>query len=233
MKRVLVVCTVHRETGLANVTELQAILERIRPEVVFLELPSADFDGYLDGTHGTLESIAASRYRAIHPVALVPVDLPAPGDEFKRNIDHLFDRIEEASSEYNGLNSLNSQSVSAYGFAYLNSASSSTIWSAIQQAMRTTIDELGDRRLVDLYALWADANDRREMAMMKSIEDYARQNPFNTGVLLVGLAHRQSIIDKSRMGYRHGLPRVQWDFEGFLDGSQLRRDPLNGMPANE
>jgi len=219
MKRVLVVCTVHRETGLANVTELQAILERIRPEVVFLELPSADFDGYLDGTRETLESIAATRYRAIHPVALVPVDLPAPGDEFKRNIDYLFDRIEDASSEYRRLSFLNSQSVSAYGFAYLNSASSSTRWSAIQQAMRTTIDVLRDRRLVDLYTLWAHANDRREVAMINSIEDYAMQNPFNTGVLLVGLAHRQSIIDKSRLGYRDGLPRVRWDFEGFLDGS--------------
>ena len=95
MTRVLVVCTVHRETGLANVSELQAILERIGPEVIFLELPSADGDRYLDGIRGTPESIAASRYRALHPVAVVPVDVPAPGDEFKRQVDTLFDSIEE------------------------------------------------------------------------------------------------------------------------------------------
>src|SRR5882672_10709752 len=154
MTRVLVVCTIHREAGFANVTRLQAILERIRPEVVFLELPSADFDAYLDGTRGTLESIAANRYRAIHPVALVPVDLPAPGDEFRRDADHLFDRIEEASPEYNELNCLNNQYVSAGGFDYLNSASSGTLWSAIQRAMRTTVEKLGDRRVLDLYALW-------------------------------------------------------------------------------
>lgn len=219
MKRVLMVCTVHRDTGLANASELQAILERIRPEVVFLELPSADFDSYLDGTRGTLESIAASRYGATHPVALVRVDLPEPGDELRRNTDYLFDRIEERNPEYNGLSYLHGWCVSARGFAYLNSASSSALWCSIQQAMRTTVEELGDPRLVETYALWARVNDLRERAMMKSVEDYARQNPFNTGVLLVGLAHRQSMIDKSRMGWEHGLPTVQWDFEGFLDGS--------------
>src|SRR5207244_9236811 len=111
------------------------------------------------------------------------------------------------------------QSISSDGFAYINRESINTRLSAIQQAMRTTIDVLGDRRLVDLYALWAHANDRREVAIMNSIGDYARQNSFNTGVLLVGLAHRRSIMDKSRMGYTDGLPRVQWDFEGFPDGS--------------
>src|SRR5688572_17271612 len=85
MKRVSLVCTVHRETGLANVSELHSLLERIRPEVIFLELPPADFDDYIVGTRRTLESTSASRYRAIHPVELVPVDLPTPGDEFIRN----------------------------------------------------------------------------------------------------------------------------------------------------
>lgn len=221
MTRVLVVCTVHRETGLANVSELQAILERIGPEVIFLELPSADRDRYLDGIRGTPESIAASRYRALHPVALVPVDLPAPGDEFKRQVDTLFDSIEEASPEYNGLRQLNSRYVSAHGFAYLNSACSRTLWSAIQQAMRTTVERLGDRRLHELYAIWTHANDLREAAFMKGVEDYARQTPFSVGVLLVGLAHGQSIIDLSRSEPGAGSSTIQWDFARFLGDPNL------------
>ena len=39
MNRVALVRTVHDEVGQANVLELHAILERIQPEVVFLEVP--------------------------------------------------------------------------------------------------------------------------------------------------------------------------------------------------
>jgi hypothetical protein len=39
MNCVSLICTVH-ELGLANVSELRAILDRIQPEVIFLEVPS-------------------------------------------------------------------------------------------------------------------------------------------------------------------------------------------------
>ena len=133
----------------------------------------------------------------------------------------LFDSIEEASPEYNGLRQLNSRYVSAQGFAYLNSASSRTLWSAIQQAMRTTIERLGDRRLHELYARWTHANDLREAAFMKGVEDYARQTPFSIGVLLVGLAHGQSIIDLSRSKPGAASSTIQWDLAGFLERPNL------------
>src|SRR5947208_862674 len=46
MNSVSLVGTVHDEFGRANVSELRAILERIRPEVIFLEVPLAAFDDY-------------------------------------------------------------------------------------------------------------------------------------------------------------------------------------------
>jgi hypothetical protein len=218
MKRVSLVATVHKEQGLANASELQAILERIRPEVIFLELPAADFADYFDDIRMPLEATAASRYRALYPVELVPVDLPTPGDEFRQNCDCLFDRVEEASPEYCRLHYTNSQYIWAYGFAYLNDVICSTLCSAIHEAMRTTIEELGDRRLIEIYEEWTHANELREEAMMKSVEDYSTQNPFDKGVMFVGAAHRQSIIDKSRTRCEDGMPTVQWDFEAFWAG---------------
>jgi hypothetical protein len=53
MRRVSVVFTEHAESGLANASGLLAILERIRPEVIFLECPPAAFDNYLNGTRAT------------------------------------------------------------------------------------------------------------------------------------------------------------------------------------
>ena len=44
-------------------SQLPAILKRIQPEVIFLEIPSAVFDDYLDGTRSDLESSAAKLYR--------------------------------------------------------------------------------------------------------------------------------------------------------------------------
>ena len=59
MKCVSLVCTVHDEMWLANVSELRAILERIQPEVIFLEVPPADFEN--------LESNAVRQYRFSTP----------------------------------------------------------------------------------------------------------------------------------------------------------------------
>jgi transposase len=60
------VCTVHQETGRATVAELHAILEHIRPEVIFLEAPPEAFDDfYQNGSQENLESTAVRQYRGV------------------------------------------------------------------------------------------------------------------------------------------------------------------------
>lgn len=64
MNCVSLVGTVHDELGRVNASELCAILERIRPEVIFLEVPLAAFDDYyVMCRRSNLESIAVRRYR--------------------------------------------------------------------------------------------------------------------------------------------------------------------------
>jgi hypothetical protein len=46
MNSVSLVCTVHEVMGLAKVSALYAILERIQSEVIFLEVPAAEFANY-------------------------------------------------------------------------------------------------------------------------------------------------------------------------------------------
>jgi hypothetical protein len=217
MKRVSLVATVHKEQGLANVSELVAILERISPDVIFLEIPSAVFDDYLDGTRGNLESTAARRYRDIHHVELVPVDLPTPEEEFFTNNQNLYERVEKATSEYCRLIDWNNQYVSAYGFAYLNSDRCGKLWSELHEVMLTTLVGIGEHRLVELYESWKRTNELRDKVMMKNIQEYCTLNTFDNGAFLVGAAHRQSIIELSREG--SGSSTFQWDFSGFLDGA--------------
>ncbi|HEY6157647.1 MAG TPA: hypothetical protein VIV88_09335 [Gemmatimonadales bacterium] len=216
MKRVSLVGTVHAEAGFASVYELLAILERIKPEVIFLEIPSAAFDDYFTGTRGGLESSAVRRYREIHNVDLVPVDLPTPEPDFFKNSQDLHERIEKRSPEYCRLMDCHSQNVRAYGFAYLNSEHCSTHWSKLREAMLTAIEEVADRGLAELYELWVATNEHRDKEMMKRIGEYCRKTSFSKGAFLVGAAHRQSIIDKAR-GQRGAVSAtIQWDLAGFL-----------------
>jgi hypothetical protein len=55
MNCVSLISTVHEEMALANVSELCAILERIQPEVIFLEVPPEAFDYYCYQNSSRLE----------------------------------------------------------------------------------------------------------------------------------------------------------------------------------
>lgn len=212
MNHVSVIGSVHNETGLANAAGLLALLERVRPDVIFLELPPDNFEAWFDGRRTGLEATASDLYRNRHPVALVPVDLALPKLELAREFDYLFDRVEGQNPEYVRLYAQNRLLVATHGFTYLNSVDSTTLWAAIQQEMRATVEALGDDRLSGAFREWTRAHELRETAMVKGVEDYARESPFSRGVFPVGLAHRQSIRDRTRdiRGDRSG--GVRWDF---------------------
>ena len=218
MKHLSVVGTVHEEKGRANISGLLAILERITPEVIFLECPPAAFDNYLNGTHAKLEPTAVNRYREIHPVDLIPVDLPTPDEDFFAKHRDLNRRIERTSPDYRRLVDWHSQNVTAHGFAYLNSKDCSDLFSQLHEAMLAAIEKDVDHRLLaEVYDLWIRTNELRDKGMMKNIENHCRQASFSSAAFLVGAAHRQSIINLSRRAPGAASSTIQWDFAGFLE----------------
>ena len=88
--RISLIGTVHAESGRANLAELRTILERLQPDVIFAEIPTANLADYLDGSHGSLESAAVALYRERPPVNVVPVDLNKPSDKFFRESEGMF-----------------------------------------------------------------------------------------------------------------------------------------------
>src|SRR4030095_11697536 len=166
MRRVLITCSVHHETGNATAAELHWLLGRLRPDVLFLEHSSADFSAFLDGSCGTLESLAVMNYRNRNAVELVPLDLHLDAAELKPKVDEMFDRIEEASPRYCQLELANRQHTAMGGFAYLNSPTSALLQSEMQREIRATVDAVGEPRLTELCALWTRTNDQRELAMI-------------------------------------------------------------------
>jgi len=51
--------------------------------------------------------------------------------------------------------------------------------------------------------------------MMKNIRKYCRENTFNCGVFLVGAAHWQPTIEKSKEQTANSTS-IQWDFGDWL-----------------
>jgi hypothetical protein len=204
MNRVSLVCTVHGPMELAS--ELCAILERIQPEVIFLEVPPEALKDYLKNSQN-VEAEAVRQYQLAHQVEPVPVDLPAPNQDFVNGIPSFFERIEKECRDFCRLIDSNRLYVETYGFAYLNSEYSSKVWSDIYEEMLRTIRRMDDPTLVAFYESWKETNGLREKAMMENIQKYWRENAFDKGVFLVGAAHRQAIIDisKEQSGNR-------WDF---------------------
>lgn len=221
-QRVSVIGTFHDDDGLTNASELLAILERIRPEVIFLEVPAARFDEYFNGPDRSPESRAVSRYQLTHPVDLVPVDLPTPTAEFFENNKELFKAIERISPDYCGLVDGHRRYRRAHGFAYLNSDEADKSWSEQEEAELSAVKKLANDRYMALYQLWRSTHERRELAWVMAIGDYCAQHTFENGVLLVGAAHRRSIQDKARKGSASGASAIEWDFSGLL------RAPVNG-----
>src|SRR5882672_11696445 len=218
MKRVSVVFTEHEENGLANTSGLLAILERIKPEVIFLECPPAAFVDYLNGTHAKLEPTAVNRYREIHPVDLIPVDLPTPDEDFFAKHRDLNRRIERTSPDYRRLVDWHSQNVSAHGFAYLNSKDCSDLFSQLHEAMLDAIEkDVDHRRLAQVYDRWIRTEELRDREMVRNIENHCRQASFSSAAFLVGAAHRQSILTLSRSEPGGTASTVLWEFSGFLE----------------
>jgi hypothetical protein len=216
---VALVSTVHEEIGLANVAELCAILEHIQPEVIFLEVPAADFDDFYENCRReNLESMAVRQYRESNHVKLVPVDLPAPSEDFHNNNRYLFGRIEKVSRTFCFLIDSNSTYVRTEGFPYLNSERSSKLSAELYEETLSTIKWMNnDPELLAIYRSWQEKNDLREKVMMENIHNYCSGNTFDKGVFFVGAAHRQAIIDIAREQTRADPTRIQWDFAGHMD----------------
>ena len=222
MKCISLVCTVHEENGLANIPELCVILERIRPEVIFLESPPDALDQYLNGgSSNDLESASVRQYRARNRVELVPVDLPTPESRFFNDWAHLQGQAETSDSRR--LITWHKNYAHEYGFAYLNSEHCGKMWADIYAEMRPTLGKIHRPELTKIFEAWNRQNDLREDEMLKNIRKYCAEKSFEKGAFLIGAAHRQSIINKSIEYRGEHSNLIQWDFSCITSRTNQKR----------
>jgi hypothetical protein len=214
MKCISLICAVHEETGHASVSELHSILERLDPQVIFLEAPEGAMDDfYRTGHRKNLESTAIGEFRERNHVELIPVDLPTPHESFFRDYHYMVKRIEGISSEYRRLRLWDSNYVRDRGFAYLNSECSEKIWSETYDELEAVIQKLNEPRLTKIFDQWIETNDLRENEMLSNIMQYCSSNSFDRGTFLIGAAHRKRVIHKIRKAFDECSSNIQWDWD--------------------
>ena len=122
MRNITLISTVHEEEGVCNASTLHEILERARPDVIFVEVAPSSFERYLkEKSEWNLETYAVNRYLETHSAAVEPVDLCDAPNDLIAAYGRLHREVRARSPEYSRLKYQDSQHIAQYGFAYLNS----------------------------------------------------------------------------------------------------------------
>jgi hypothetical protein len=207
MRKITLVCSSHREKGLCNAQELLGLLRAIDPDVIFEEVRQSDFAIY---NTGTLEGQAATRFLALKSFQRVPVDRYDLPPNFRALTDSVFDCVEQRSYEYLFLQDQSESDTHLHGFMYLNSAAFAKVMTRMSAIEDETIKSQGNPELLRALATWRQVIQGREKAMVENIYRYCRDNIFNTGVFLVGAAHRSGIVKTIEESSHPEADLIEW-----------------------
>lgn len=192
MHNITFVSTIHKEIGKCNAVELYKIIEKISPEVIFLEADGetySKYEKYLFSTYGVyhnkLEISAMQKYSFNTSFVYVPVCENSLSDAYHRKKNIVCQNSEQQKLINNFISLAAEQ-----GFIFLNSLDCINL----QEEMR----ELESRILNDCdldKKVKADI-DAYENPMIRNIYSYCSNNYFGSAIFMCGAAHRKSIIEK-------------------------------------
>jgi hypothetical protein len=196
MHKITVVWSAHRPNGRCNAEELLKIIRAIEPRVVFEEVrDQSEFDAFYK--QGFVEAHAITKYREYQSFQHVPVDRydtpqDLPGE--KLELDLVFDRVQKASEEYRALLQTRHENTYQHGFEYLKSAAFAKLSARLAVIEDKIVNKTADQRWIGGLEKWRSTTQSRDVAMVGNIYDYCRTNEFDTGVFIVGAAHKAGIL---------------------------------------
>ena len=210
MYNITLISTIHKENGKCNSDELLKIIEKICPEVFFLEAFESsytDYDHLLYSSYGIfnkrLEINAIQKYSPNHSFGYVPVLDVELSDDFNKRFNLVFEHpdCQKLIDNYNSLEK-------EYGFQFINSEKSIQL----HEEMR----ELGNHILSNNEICQkSDENiDAYENSMLRNIYAYSKENLFDKAIFMCGSAHRKSIIEKIEKYKTQENMKLDWTFYG-------------------
>ncbi|HKY22039.1 MAG TPA: hypothetical protein VJM31_12550 [Vicinamibacterales bacterium] len=162
VRRITVVCTMHREMGLCNDRELLRILEMIGPDVIFQGIRASDSPSLK-----TLEMHAVGEFLKVRPAR--QVDEYAIPEDFRAELDALFDYAEFSSPEYCEAVSEIDRNAFHGGFQYLNSPDFAFLRKRADDLLENTVAMSGSQELLEILLAWNSFLRRRDDAMVRNI----------------------------------------------------------------
>lgn len=192
MNELFLISTVHEEMGNANEEELCLILEKIKPDLIFLEALESSYNKYdqlrfenFDIYSSRIELKALQIYGLNNEFEYVPVLDEGMSNVFEEKFQ-LFHHDFEFQKMLINLNEL----VSQEGFGFLNSEACQLIHREMRKYEDTMIPDF------EIKKQFNDAINEYEDSMVKNIKAYCEYNQFNRAVFMFGNAHRESILEK-------------------------------------
>lgn len=186
------ISTIHKEIGKCNAEELYKIINKLCPDVIFLEAVKetySPYEEYLFSTYGQyhkkLEIAAIQKYSHITSFQYIPVCDGGLSDAFDNKIK-IVSQNRELQKLIDNFNALAAND----GIEFLNSMECINL----QEEMRFLESQILNNGEMD-KRVNADI-EAYEKPMIQNISSYCNDNHFRSAIFMCGAAHRKSIIEK-------------------------------------
>ncbi|MBN8877030.1 MAG: hypothetical protein J0I32_05745 [Sphingobacteriales bacterium] len=217
MYNITLVGTHHSELGKCNSDELYKIIESIRPDIIFEELPQDLFDRFYKENNipfDTPEVKAVRRYMKDHTTSNIPVDINVNGNLPTSEINYLFNTFGKYHA-YSKLEEEQKKLAFEEGYAFLNSKRNDELIEEKKAAEMNLIEwQVNKNRLSRIYELFYEEQHKREYEIIKNIYNYSEKTAYNQAVLLIGSGHRKTIWEKIKKHESESHVKLNWALYG-------------------
>lgn len=233
MCNITLIGTIHSENGQCNSNELYKILENIKPDVIFDELPSHFSDMYYSDSFDIycannillnrnppvvpLEVKCNKKYKQNNNVEIIPVDIDIRQELSKYQHEFLFMFSTFYKNEdYIKLDNEKENLISQEGFHFLNSSKFLDLLEKKETTEKIIMESDNQKnRLFDIYKLFQVVQyDNREYAMLDNIYNFSKGNQYNHAVFLIGAEHKKAIMRKITEYDKLAEIRLNWTMYG-------------------
>ena len=197
MNNITLICSSHVEYENCNPIELFKIIEIIKPEIIFEEIPYDRYDKYYKYKSAyTLETDAINMYLEKYNVIHIPVDTYEFSDEIQGKINFMYKTISENNSDYTKLVKKQFLATIQNGFSFLNSDLFDDLIEEIHSIEKNTLKLINDNELFNIYNKWMEITNSRENEILNNIYKYSKEKEYNNAILVIGAEHGKSILNK-------------------------------------
>jgi hypothetical protein len=210
MNKITLISTVHKEIGKCNSDQLCEIIEKIGPEVIFLEALENTYSKYDKMRHSSfgvlhkkLELSAIQKYSIKTSFDYVPVLDNGLSDSFEKKYDIVCEKreLQDLIDNFNFF-------AAEHGFTFLNSIDSIKLHEEMRMLEKRLLNETEVEKVVK------EDIDAYENSMLRNINSYCKNKKFIKAIFMCGVAHRKSIIEKIEKYKVQEETNVSWTIFG-------------------